>query len=288
MAKQIKIALIQPQITYNNEKNQNQISNLIKQAVLKKPDIICLPERWYHIDFPLLINSDGSIKLKNERENIFQPKQGEQYHLVQAWARKFHTPIISGGIWEKNPSDQNAIINCYYFDAEGNEKFSQNKIHLYGIEKKLASPGKNLVIFHDKQLNFKFSILICFDLHISSYLLSQAVSHGAEMIFSPTLIREDGINNWKIYLQARALEYRIPIASCNSVYEAFGRKFIGRSKILTFYKGKASPVHLKLWEMGNQAGELTQTVDLEFPNSIRQERVRERLDNNKIEIMDLN
>ncbi|MCF2141526.1 MAG: carbon-nitrogen hydrolase family protein [Candidatus Lokiarchaeota archaeon] len=279
MAKKVKIALVQPELTHNNQENFEQIEILIKQAVQKKPDILCLPERWYHLDLSMISSK--------ECFSLFQEERGLQYNLVKFWAKKYHISIISGGIWEKSSDFNKPVVVCYYFDENGNEQFYQRKIHLYGIEKKILNPGSRLVCFHDSKLGFTFSILICFDLHISSTLISEAIAHGSEIIFSPTLIRNDGMENWKIYLQARALEHRIPIVSCNSVYSAYGRKFKGGSKIISFIKGKTSPAQLHLSELGSHAGIMIKTVNLDFPNLIRKEREKEKKESSQISVLKL-
>ena len=133
------------------------------------------------------------------------------------------------------------------------------------------------VIFKDSHLDLSFSILICFDLHISSHLTRLAVDNGAEIIFSPTLIRQTGGDNWKIYLQARALENRIPVISCNSIFQQYGRNFIGQSKIIHFKKGSSSPVLLHTEETDSTPGFFSRTVDLSFPNKIRHKRLSEIL-----------
>ncbi len=94
-----------------------------------------------------------------------------------------------------------AAICAYYVDSNGEVRFSQDKIHLYGLEKKFFTPGQELVIFTDTNLDLTFSILICFDLNISPELTQIAVDNGAEIIFSPTLIRDIGMENWSIYIR---------------------------------------------------------------------------------------
>ncbi|WP_457557643.1 carbon-nitrogen hydrolase family protein [Candidatus Harpocratesius sp.] len=279
MAKKVKIALIQPELTHNNQKNFEHIEFLIEQAVQKKPDILCLPERWYHLDFSKIS--------ENVNISLFQEERGLQYNLVKSWAERYHISIISGGIWEKSSDLNKPVIVCYYFDENGVEQFYQRKIHLYGIEKKILNPGSRLVCFHDSKLDFTFSILICFDLHISSILISEAIAHGSEIIFSPTLISESGMENWKIYLQARALEHRIPIVSCNSVYSSYGRNFKGSSKIISFIKGKPSPVQFHLDELNSHAGIMLKTVNLDFPNLIRKERQKEKKECSQISVLEL-
>ncbi len=271
--KNITVCLIQPSVSHDNEENYQNMENLIGEAADLHPDIICLPERWYHLDFT------GNF------HDLYQKERGIQYQWVKNWATKFGIPIISGGIWEKSSEFEKPVIVSYYFDHLGQERFFQHKIHLYGIEKELLQPGQELKVFTDTRLNITFSILICFDLHISSMLTSKAVDNGAELIFSPTLIRDDGMDNWSIYLQARALEHRVPIISCNSIYSIFNRNFSGRSKIIHFEEGSASPVKLLVSEAPDYQTLLVGQINLDFPNSIREERGVQKYDYDQISLI---
>ena len=263
--KTLTVCLIQPSVSHDNAENYQTMEKLIGEAADLHPDMICLPERWYHLDFT------GNF------QDLYQEERGIQYQWVKQWAKKYGISIISGGIWEKSSMFNKPVIVSYYFNHLGQEQFYQHKIHLYGIERELMQPGQALTVFTDTHLNITFSILICFDLHISSMLTSKAVENGAEIIFSPTLIRDEGLDNWKIYLQARALEHRVPIISCNSIYSIFKRNFSGKSKIIHFEEGSASPVKLLVSEAPNYQTLLVGQINLDFPNSIREDRREQKL-----------
>ena len=267
--KTVQISLIQPHVHTRNAENFAFMESYIEVAAQHNPDIICLPERWFYLDFG-----------KSPHDYI-QPPSGEQYQYVKQWSKEYNMSIISGGIWEFHPNFDRPFVSAYYF-RNGRELFRQDKIHLYGAEKSILAPGESLVIFEDSRLNLTFSILICFDLHISSNLTRLAVDHGAELILSPTLIRQTGCENWKIYLSARALENRIPVISCNSIFHQYGRNFIGQSKIIHFNKGSSSPVSLITEEADSEPGIFTRTVDLSFPNKIRHKRLSEILSKDAI------
>ena len=273
--KNVQISAIQPFVHTDNERNFAHMESFIETATQHNPDLICLPERWYYLDFT-----------KTPKDYI-QPPMGEQYQYVKQWSKEYDISIISGGIWEHHPNFDRPFVSAYYFRT-GQEMFRQDKIHLYGAEKHLLSPGENLVIFQDTQLNISFSILICFDLHISSNLTRLAVDNGCEIIFSPTLIRQTGGENWKIYLQARALENRIPVISCNSIFQQLGRNFVGKSKIIHFKKGSSSPVSLITDEANSEPGIFTRQVDLAFPNKIRHKRLEEILTQDSVTPVTMN
>ncbi len=129
--KNINISLVQPLVSKNNDKNFKHVENLIEKACQHNPDIICLPERWYFLDF------------KNfEQDQIFQSERGIQYQYVKQWSKEYNIPIISGGIWENHKEFNRPFVTAYYFESQGNEMFRQDKIHLYCLEKEILESGK--------------------------------------------------------------------------------------------------------------------------------------------------
>ena len=112
-----------------------------------------------------------------------------------------------------------------------------------------------------------------------------SVENGAEILFSPTQIRSEGMDNWKIYLQARVLENRVPAAACNSLGNILDRKFLGNSKILSFVNGFISPSKLKVIEAPyGQNGFVYDNIDLKFPKKLRKIRLNEKIEKNKIKV----
>ncbi len=275
MKKTIRVCLIQPKIEKNNENNYVIVEKLIKSSLDEEPDIICLPERWYFLDFT-----------KNFSD-IIQNQYDEQYQRVKNWSKVFKISIISGGIWEYHNNSEKPFVSSYYF-KNGNEMFRQDKIHLYEGEKKILSSGDCLNIYKDPYLNINFSILICFDLHISSFLVNKAINNDCEIIFSPTLIQSTGIDNWTTYIQARALENRIPIVSCNSIFEQFNKQYLGESKIIHFKRGSSSPVKILIEKAKDQSCFFIKEIDLAYSNRIRRKRIEDNIQKNQIKIKIIN
>lgn len=270
----MNIACIQPRIHQDIEKCYSEIENLLKNLLdeFNKCDIICLPERW--------------TPFYNDMSQNIQEERGENYEFIKDLAKKSEISIISGAIWEKRNNQKKPFITSYYFNEKGQEIGRQDKIHLYSYEQEQFESGKVLNIFNlDKS---KFAILICFDIaFFETPRLS--VENGADILFSPTQIREDGMENWNIYLQARALENRIPVAACNSLGSIFDRKFQGNSKILSFVDGFISPSKLKVIEAPyGQSGFVFDDIDLNFPQKLRKIRLNEKIDKNEIEVRNIN
>ena len=127
------MGLIQSVVTADNQVNFEHIESLIDKAMHDDPipQILCLPERWYFVD---LINTPI--------EQNLQETGGDQLTMIQNWAKKYQVGIISGGIWEARENNLAAIC-AYYVDSNGEVRFSQDKIHLYGLEKKFLPQDKN-------------------------------------------------------------------------------------------------------------------------------------------------
>lgn len=271
----MRVACIQPQIFLDRKKCYSQIKILLNQLLEKYQncEIVCLPERWV----PYFRDS-----VKN-----LQEERGNDYSFIKNLAKEFTIKILSGAIWEKRKESNKPVITCYVFDENGEEIGRQEKIHLYSYEREQFNPGKELKIFKLNKLG-NIAVLICFDMAFFE-TPRLAVENGADFLFSPTQIRDDGMDNWEIYLKARALENRVPIAACNSFGRYLNRKFLGNSKLISFHRGSVSPSKLKIMEAPiDSSGFIYDDIDLSFPKKMRKIRLGERIDKNKIGIKIIN
>lgn len=267
----LKIACIQPEVHFAKKNCYAEIEFLLKDLLEKfhKCEFICLPERWVPIEDKIAKN--------------FQVEKGEDYNFIKNLAKEYSINIISGGIWEKRNSNDKPVITSYFFNENGEEIGRQDKIHLYSYEREQFTPGNELRIF--KHNDFNFVILICFDM---AFLETPrlAVENGADILISPTQIREEGMENWDIYLKARALENRIPIVGCNTYGSFFKRKFLGSSKIISFIEGFVSPSKLKIIEAPiNKSGVIYDEINLQFPRKLRKLRLSETIEKSKIKVI---
>ncbi|MFW9895156.1 MAG: carbon-nitrogen hydrolase family protein [Candidatus Thorarchaeota archaeon] len=265
----MKVACIQPQIFQNKTQCYLEIEKILKKLLDKDKgnELVCFPERWVPFS-------------KNSISN-FQEERGEDYNFVRKLAKKFNIKIISGAIWERRSNSEKPVITCYYFDENGEEIGRQDKIHLYSYEREQFESGKELILFKLGK-SYHFTILICFDMAFFE-TPRVAVENGADLLFSPTQIREDGMFNWDIYLKARALENRVPIVACNTYGSYLNRRFLGKSKILSFVKGNVSPSKLKIVEApSNSSGFIFDNIDLDYPRKLRLIRLNEKIEKDKI------
>ena len=266
----VQIACIQPKVSQDNEACYLEIEEIIKKFFSNHNtcDIICLPERW--------------VPLINEKKINVQKERGKNYQFIKNLAKEYSVGIISGAIREKRDVSNRPRITSYFFDDSGEEIGRQDKLHLYSHEQKNFEPGECLYLFSYK--NFCFAILICFDMAFFE-TPRLAAENGAEILFSPTQIREEGIENWGIYLKARALENRIPVVACNTYGTFLKRNFPGHSKIISFVEDFISPSKLKIVEAPfNSSGFAFDDFDLNFPKKLRKLRFKEIIEKSEITV----
>ncbi|MHA2392470.1 MAG: carbon-nitrogen hydrolase family protein [Promethearchaeota archaeon] len=265
----MKAACIQPQILQDRTHCYNEVEKILQKLLEKHNncEIVCLPERWV----PFF--TDLSKNLQRER--------GDDYNFIKHLAKEYSVKLLSGAIWEKRNNSDKPAITCYFINENGEEIGRQDKIHLYATEKDQFETFNELNLFKLNNSHF-FAILICFDMAFFE-TPRLAVENGADILFSPTQIREDGMLNWDIYLKARALENRVPVVACNTLGKFLKRKFLGKSKIISFIKGNVSPSKLKVVEgPESSSGFIYDDIDLEYPQKLRDIRLNEKIDKDKI------
>ncbi len=206
----------------------------------------------------------------------FEPESSE----IIVFPEKF----ITGKMNQKDLED---LINCINFDNTvilgsvsfydkrlfnrsillNNKKIIgfQDKINLYGMEKKNYSPGSKISLFDVGGL--RIGILICYDLDFPE-LPRYLFMHGCDLIINPSLIRKDFHYEWHIYARARSLENRIPVISINSISD----DFMGDS-IITVPVEETNGVRLK--EYTEEKNDLSVEINTDTYKDARDKRINE-------------
>ncbi len=245
-----------------------RVEMLLMQAKQQESRIAILPEQW----LPFMFSHDMS-------KYVFE-EDAEPVHFLQRCAEKYGICIVGGGMWQY--LNNKPKIVSYIINPDGSIAGRQEKLHLYAMERHFFTPGHELCLFNLGEVTF--AVLICFD--ITFYETpSLAVHEGADLLISPTLIRKEGMENWSIYLRARALENRVPVIACNTVGEVMGSQYMGCSKMIQFYPGHTLPSKLKISSAPeNIEALLTDRIDYKFPRNMRKERLSERIDIGSLKI----
>ena len=239
-----KVGLIQTKSYENNKEAIEKISKLLQKLGKVETEIVCLPEQW-------LPNN----QIRNYDNEFLEFKK---------IAKDYSMTIIPGAFYEKNQN--NVSINSPIIGPEGEIIGKQEKIHPYDYEKETVDAGTEAKIFNT---SCKFGIMICYDT-VFPGVAETLTRKGAEILFTPSRIVKEGIEPWKMYVQVRSLENRIPIIAPNVKDKKFG----GNSLIVELVK-KEKIVKTKINELNEK---YEGTVDITFSDYdiIRKQRAEDR------------
>ena len=239
-----KVGLIQTRSYENNKKGIENISKLLEKLGKTETEIVCLPEQWLP---------------NNHIENYDQ-----EFFKFKKIAKNYSMTIIPGAFYEKN--ENKVSINSPIIGPEGEIIGKQEKIHPYDYEKETVDAGIEAKIFNT---SCKFGIMICYDT-VFPGVADMLTKKGAQILFSPSRIVKEGMEPWKMYVQVRSLENRIPIIAPNVEDVKFG----GNSLIVELTK-EEKIVKTKITEL---KGEYDESVNIRFSKyeAIRNQRIEDR------------
>jgi len=239
-----KVGLIQTSNYENNKKGIENVSKLLKKLGTDETEIVCLPEQW----------------LPNNKIDDYDKEFSEFKKISQ----EYNMTIIPGAFYQEK--NNQISINSPIISPDGEIIGKQEKIHPYDYEKDIVNPGNEAKIFNT---SCKFGVMICYDT-VFPGVADTLTKKGAQILFSPSRIVKEGIDPWKMYVQVRSLENRIPIVAPNVI----DRKFGGNSLIIELQK-KEKIVKTKLTEL---YGESSESIDIIFSNykEIRKHRLEDR------------
>lgn len=243
----MKFAALQLDISGEKEQVEERAARLVREAKKRCAMIACLPEHWIPGESPDLNDSLPMLIDEAKRNCIW---------------------LIAGADFAGIGKDR--TVDSVVISPEGKEVGRQRKIHLFGREKKYAKAGDGYAIFEAEGV--KFGIAICHDLVYPEVARIFALK-GAEVIFSPARIVKEGIRPWHLYVQARALENRLPVISPNCTGL---ERFTGGSIIADLRIGKENIVHVKKISMGKEDGVLLHDADTKELKEAREERLLNR------------
>ncbi|GAB4305657.1 MAG: hypothetical protein Kow0069_01740 [Promethearchaeota archaeon] len=268
----VRVLVIQPGIAATPQEAYQRVRRLALEKRGERPDLAILPERW----LPFLAGEDPAKNLEAEG--------GQTLEFVKNLAEELGCWVVSGGIWERREGADKPFVTAYACDDKGRVVGRQDKIHPYAHERGVFESGKELVVFRSEKV--AFAVLICFDLTFWE-TPRLAVESGADLVLSPTMIREEGMHNWRVYLQARALENRVPVVGCNVLGRWMGRRFTGESMVVQFRRqARLSPSRLSCTRLEKNAVDArVVTVDVAFARKIRGSRLGEVVDKSSIRVV---
>ncbi|MFB5610079.1 MAG: carbon-nitrogen hydrolase family protein, partial [Nitrosarchaeum sp.] len=205
-----------------NQKGISRVTQILRKLGRQETEIVCLPEQWLK---------------KNEISDF-----DSEFSEFKKIARDFSMTIIPGAFYEVTKK-RTSIISPV-ISPEGEFMGRQEKIHPFDYERDNVEPGKEAKIFNTA---CKFGIIICYDM-VFPQVANTLVRKGAQVLLSPSRIVRRGIEPWKMYVQVRALENRVPILAAN----VENRRFGGNSIIVDLVE-KDKVVNTKITELRKES-----------------------------------
>ena len=246
----MRVSLIQTESNGTKQENEKKVFNQLEEAVLDKPDIICLSELFlsWGKDF-----NDGKVNL-------------EEIEKYQDFAKTNNVNIILGSVALESKDSNKTTNTSFVINRNGNIVGRYDKIHMYKVnkpdlkldEKDDTIPGKDLGVFELDSV--KIGVGICFDLRFPEYF-RELIKRGVEIIFLPSHFNKNtGAIAWDTLTKARAIENQVYFCAVNQT----GEKLCANTKVIS-YDGEI------LKSLGDEEGILTIDLDLEEQKRYRSE-----------------
>jgi predicted amidohydrolase len=238
--------------------------NLI--AMGKFVDTICTEQNVDLIVFPELTTTGYELGLKFT--DVAERVPGQAVNLLAQRAADYSTHIVFGLVTKEKV--ESIIFNAAVVIGPDGELLGEyRKLHLPGEERLAFRPGYRLQVF---EATFgQIGVLLGWDLAFPEAARSLALD-GAELLcicanwgHSPAQERDGFVEEWRTYVQARALENAFYVAASNRIGEEYSYHFFGDSMVV----GPRGEVYASIDE--EIEGYAITTIDLDTVRKTREE-----------------
>lgn len=237
----MKIALLQMAIQEGQpDFNRQQILKWLDKADLSDVGLLVLPELW-----------DTGYALSDLADCA--DKEGERARqFLSQIAKKYELSVIGGSIARES---QGAFFNTTYsFDKKGQLVNQYDKVHLFGLMGEDKYLGAGCSDSHFVLDGIEVSQVICYDIRFPEWLRKQ-MAKGSQLLVVPAQWPTSRIMQWKILLQARAIENQAFVVAVNRTGQGLLDDFDGHSLVI-------DPLGNILFEADAQEGVSVVDIDL--------------------------
>lgn len=245
----LSVALLQLGIYRNDiSKAIDWGEKLTRFAARRGARLVCFPEHW-------LLST------------IFPP-ENEVLARFSRLARQLNIYVNLGAYYERRK--KGIFLTSVMVSPDGKDFFRQDKVHLYGRERRIASPGSGFKICLVE--GFRVGVLVCHDA-VFPEAARVVTKAGADLLIIPSLIKASGMEPWLCYLRARALENRVPIVAPNVYHPPV---FLGGSCVVDLeYDKKENVMYAIIKKARRGVTTITTSIDLTSKKALRIERLKE-------------
>lgn len=279
-----RVALLQLELKDSPDDAMEHAVKLLQQVGAANSEIVCLPEQWYpkHLESidelkPIqdVAREHNMVVIAGAFFEYIDEDDGEGMHIHGD--ESAGSSSSSGGSSSNSNSNSNTAARSIYISApvigaDGSIVGRQFKLHPFGRELSMVKPGRRIRIFEHNGV--RFGIGICHDV-VFPEVARLAARNGADILFFPSKIVNEGIEPWQIYVKARALENRTPVVAPNLCSKEYG----GMSIIVDLVRNESLDIVLPYVVVAS-AGEhvLISDIDVELSRTLRKARMMELRD----------
>jgi predicted amidohydrolase len=205
--------------------------NLI--AMGKFMDKICTEQKTDLIVFPELATTGYEMGLRFT--DVAERVPGHQVNLLAQRAADYSTHIVFGLVTKEKV--ESILYNAAVVIGPDGEMLGEyRKLHLPGEERLAFRPGYRLQVFEG---SFgQIGVLLGWDLAFPEVARSLALD-GADLLcvcanwgHSPAQERTMPVEEWRVYVQARAMENSTFVVASNRIGEEYSYHFFGDSMVV--------------------------------------------------------
>ncbi|MCL7452733.1 MAG: carbon-nitrogen hydrolase family protein [Anaerolineae bacterium] len=238
--------------------------NLI--AMGKFVDKICTEQKVDLIVFPELSTTGYELGLRFTE--MAERVPGQAVNLLAQRAADYSTHIVFGLVSKEKV--ESILYNAAVVIGPDGELLGEyRKLHLPGEERLAFRPGYRLLTF---EASFgEIGVVLGWDLAFPEAARSLALE-GAEVLcvcanwgHAPNVERDQPVQEWRTYVQARALENAFYVVASNRIGEEYSYRFVGESMVV----GPRGEVYASIDE--EIEGYAVATVDLDAVRRAREE-----------------
>ncbi len=225
----VTIGLVQSKVSDNLDTNLTKTEKMIRQAVKKGAQIICLQELFQTPYFP---------QWEKMKKDIYAESiPGKTTKLMQLLAKELGIVIIVP-LYEKG-ADGKYYNTAVVFNEKGKMLGKYHKIHIPHdpgfYEKEYFEEGQNGYKIFNTRFG-KFAVLICFDQWFPE-AAREVRLNGAEIIFYPTAVGDiigykpegDWHDAWETVQRGHAIANSLYVATVNRTGREGRMQFYGQS-----------------------------------------------------------
>jgi len=244
----MQVALAQIDIKFGDPAtNTQRVAEAVKQAADQGADVVVLPEMWntgYALtDLAQLADVDGQqIKA-----------------TLAALAQQYQVNLVGGSVAVAR--EGHYYNEMLVFDRQGHLLSQYDKVHRFGLmrEDQYITAGKTENLFTLDAVPAMG--VICYDIRFPEWLRKQA-AQGPQVIFVAAEWPTVRLPQWRILLQARAIENQAYVVAVNRVGSDPDNDFGGQSLVL-------DPLGQVVAETNDQPAVVTATLDLQQVAAVR-------------------